>query len=380
MLQYLKKYPLLILFAGFLFVVAIADLLVPERSFSEMENRYLKTHPQFSLKKLLKNEYTSQYEEYLNDQFVGRDGWITMKSVSESALGKIENNGILYGGEGYLFEQYPKTNDKRIQNNIGFVNTFVDAYYTQVPITISIIPNSYQILDQLLPRGVQNLDQQAYIQQIFSQISANARSFDLVPVMQQAAGQAQAYYRTDHHWTTNGAYHAYKAFVESRGRKAVELSALEELKTQVPNFYGSYYSKCKLFSAQPDTIDVYQIPCTSVTINGAQKPSLHEDEKWETRDKHAAFLWGNNGLSILRSENNLNHQQGKTSRILVVKDSYGNSFSPFLTYSYDEVWVVDLRDLGKMSEIMAQAEFDDLLILYNFMNFASDTNLPRLTY
>ncbi len=66
---------------------------------------------------------------------------------------------------------------------------------------------------------------------------------------------------------------------------------------------------------------------------------------------------------------------------LLIKDSYGNSFAPFLTYQYDEVYVVDLRSIPvKMSEFLAENDFDDVLILYNFMNFASDTNLAKLRY
>ena len=84
---------------------------------------------------------------------------------------------------------------------------------------------------------------------------------------------------------------------------------------------------------------------------------------------------------MIKSDNNLRKEEGKTSRILLIKDSYGNSFAPFLTYQYDEVYVVDLRSIPvKMSEFLAENEFDDVLILYNFMNFSSDTNLAKLRY
>ncbi len=392
-MKLIKKYCLLWLFAAFILFFAVADLFVPGREFSEMENRYLEQRPKFSLSKLLNNEYTPKYEKFVNDQFVGRDGWITLKSVCESALGKIENNGIVYGKDHYLFESYPSTNDDRIQKNIGFVNEFLSTLSPDTKATVALIPNSYAILQDLVPVGLQNVDQRSYIPEILSQIQG-ADTLDLTPVMDAAAASARersaqreanqeetlAYYRTDHHWTTYGAYEGYRAFVESRGLKAVTLEELEDKLLYVPEFYGSYYNKCKLFSAVPDTIWVYDIPFSSITINGEKKDSLHDPDKWNTHDKHAAFLWGNNGLTIIQSQNNLNHQEGKTSRVLVVKDSYGNSFSAFLTYSYDEVWVVDLRDVAKMSDIMSQAQFDDLLILYNFMNFASDTNIPKLNY
>ena len=90
-------------------------------------------------------------------------------------------------------------------------------------------------------------------------------------------------------------------------------------------------------------------------------------------------MWGNSDLTVVKSENNLNHQEGRTSRVLLIKDSYGNPFAPFLTYSYDEVWMVDLRNLtAPMSEVMARAEFDDVLVMYNFENFAQDSNFTFL--
>lgn len=99
------------------------------------------------------------------------------------------------------------------------------------------------------------------------------------------------------------------------------------------------------------------------------------------RDKYAAFLYGNNGLTVIPSENNLNHQEGKTSRVLLIKDSYGNCLAPFLTYSYDEVYVVDLRSLPmKLSDLVSQTQFDDIWILYNFTSFQQDKDLARITF
>ena len=145
-MQKIKRYPLLILFTLFLFVTTVADMCVNNRVFSEMENKYLTQKPAFSWSQLFKNQYTPKYETYINDQFVGRDWWITVKSVSESAFGKIKNNGIVYGSDHYLFEEYLTTDEDRIERNIGFLNEFVQTYGNQVPVTVSVIPSSYAIL------------------------------------------------------------------------------------------------------------------------------------------------------------------------------------------------------------------------------------------
>ncbi len=386
-MQAFKKYSLLLLFSALLLATSVADMFVNGRRFSEMENRYLTQRPQFSLSQLFRNEYTPKYEAYINDQFVARDAWITVKSVSESALGKIENNGIVYGGEHHLFEDYRSTDERRLEQNINFISSYFEKYAGQSNFTAAIIPNSYAILDNLVPRGLQNVDQHKRIQEINACIPDSVMVWDLFPVMKGAAQKADAeglqdpvYYRTDHHWTTFGAYNAYQSFVQFRGLKAVDWDSLLPLEHQVPDFYGSYYSKCKLYSAVPDAITYFDIPFQSILIDGEEKPSLYDSLLWGKRDKHAAFLWGNNGITVMKSQNNLNAQKGKTTRILLIKDSFGNSFAPFLTYSYDEVYVVDLRSMkGKMSDFMAAHSFDDVLLMYSFMNFTSDTNLLLLT-
>lgn len=409
-MQKLKQYPFVIIFAAFMLLLSVTDMFVSRREFSEMENRKLAQKPKISFSSLVakdeQNKYSYKYETYVNDQFVGRDMWITLKSVSESALLKIENNGIVYGKGGRMFEYFPPSSldIQRLELNTKLLAEFVGLYGDKVPVTVAVVPNSYEIMADKLPAGLENTDQRAWISKIYSELPDAAHTLDLFPVMENALAYAKrnnpnsfpgterpVYYRTDHHWTTLGAYHAYAAFCESRGRKAVELADVGTMSNPEPNifslrhevtgFLGSYYSKCKLFSAVPDTIEWYDVPIKSITIDGVEKPTMNDPAQWEKRDKHAAFLWGNNGVTVMKSDCNLNAGE-KPSRVLLVKDSYGNSLAPFLCYSYDEVWVVDLRSLRmdtKFSGLMADNDFDDVLVQYNFMNFASDTNFTFLT-
>lgn len=379
----LRKYPLLILFAAFILVLGVADMFVSRREFSEMENRQLTQRPPLEWESLIsldqETKFSNRYEKYINDQFIGRDGWITLKSICESALGKISNNGIVYGKNDRLFDKYMVADDWRIEKNIGFFQKFAEQYGDKTAITTAIVPNSYQVYSELMPYGLQNVDQQAYIETIYSKLPPKANPLDLLAVMQQDRTDS-LYYRTDHHWTTEGAYRVYKAFVESRGKKAVTLEALQPLMREVPDFYGTYYNKCKLFSAKPDTITAYDIPFESMVVDGKEKTTLNDESKWSAHDKYAAFLWSNNGVTVLKTKNNLNAVPGKTSRVMLIKDSYGNCLAPFLTYSYDEVYVIDPRYIDKLSTVMEQTTFDDVFLLYNFMSFGTDTLIPRITY
>ncbi|MDD3192262.1 MAG: DHHW family protein [Oscillospiraceae bacterium] len=371
------KYPLIWLFFLFLFGYMIFDMSQYHKDFSELENRELAQRPAFTLSSFYNNKFSPKYESYINDQFVLRDQWISLKSRSESLLGKIENNGIMYGEDGYMFQHYTTADTERIATNTGFIGEFVQMY-PQLNVMLGIIPNAYMIYPEKVPEGAGQVDQTALTQKIYGQLGSDVDTLDFLTPL-QAQKDAYIFYHTDHHWTTLGAYYGYSAFCAQKGWEPVSLDAIP--KTDVESFYGTYFSKTKRYDATPDTLCYYDIPVREVTIDGETFDGLYDLEQFQKRDKYAAFLWGNHGITVIKSENNLRQEAGKTSRILVIKDSYGNCFSPFLTYQYDEVYVVDLRSIPvKMSEFLAENEFDDVLILYNFMNFSTDTNLAKLRY
>ncbi len=377
MIKNIIKYPLLLLFFLFMAGMFIADMITPPTASSEMENRPLKQRPDFSLEELWANEYTLEYEEFVNDQFVGRDGWITTKSIAESALQKIENNGIAYGSDGYMFEKYVNLDSEQLSKNIGYVGEFLELH-PELNVTLGIIPNSYEVLTEKTPTAFVNLPQAPLIDEIYSGVKAeNLQTIDILSTLVPHAGE-YIYYRTDHHWTTDGAYYTYAAFCDAVGKSAVDKEVLTPLMTEEQDFYGTYYSKAKLYNAVPDTITWYDIPTTSVEIVGIEDAQLYDMDKFDTRDKYGAFLYGNNGLTVIKSATN--QTEGDGSKILLIKDSYGNSFAPYLCYNYDEVWVVDLRHVLEIASILEQNEFEDVLIMYNYMNFVEDTNLAKLRY
>lgn len=398
------------LLMGGLFVM---DLLATGNQRSELENRSLKQRPAFSLAALLRNDYTKEYEEYINDQFVFRDNWITLKSVFESALGKTENNGVVYGEDRYIFNKLypawmaesrsngdgfgggeqaslPVLGEAQLSRNMGFLRDFAEGY--QGHITLALAPNSYGVLREKLPKFLPDLDQREVIPALYQTAPEGVDTLDLLSPLTEATKESQVYYRTDHHWTTDGAWAGYRAYCQSRGLPCATLEELAPCRREEPGFLGTYYNKSKNWGALPDTLVWYDIPVEDVTIDGEHKvlqsdgkvvevTGIYQTEKFATRDKYAAFLYGNNGLTILRTGNNKAKQEGRTSRVLLIKDSYGNCFAPFLTYSYDEVWVADLRNMTfKVSEVVAENDFDDVLILYNLDSFQEDKNFSRITY
>lgn len=366
----------LILFFGiFIGAFTVWDLLSPVKNFSEFENRYLQQRPTLTWDGLMDNSYTQSYETFINDQFVLRNQWIDLKSKAETGLLKVENNGIVYGKEGMLFEKYQSFDPAQLEKNLGFLEEFAQG---KENVTLAVIPSAYEIYPENLPYGLKQVDQKSEIKTIYSRMGTYMQTIDLYPTLTEHKDE-YIYYRTDHHWTTDGAYLAYTQYCAAKGLTPVSLDSLT--RKEVEGFYGTYFNKSKNTSVKPDVLTYFDIPMDSVTVDGVEKEGYLDTDQLEGRDKYAAFLYGNGGVTVLKSENSGTPRDGEASRILLIKDSFSNCFAPFLTYNYDEVYVVDLRSFPKgMTELLENTEFDDILVMYNFMNLESDTNLYRLKY
>ena len=157
----LLQYPVTVLFFLFLFGFSLTNFLTPSKAFSELENKYLAQRPAFSWKALLDSSdkgFAQKFEKYVNEQFPLRDGWISLKSRAESALGKIENNGIVYGRDGYLFDKYRGYDAGRLEKNFGLLEHFAEKT-PGLDRTLMVIPASYNLLTDKLPEGLGNIDQ-----------------------------------------------------------------------------------------------------------------------------------------------------------------------------------------------------------------------------
>lgn len=363
----MKKNPLLYCFLITLFLFTSIDILKDDKKFSDLENRNLKSRPKFSLGKYFDGTYPKNYEGYMSDQFLMRNIWIDLKSRSEYVLGKLENNDIIYGKNGYLFEKFTKADKERIESSVNSINTFIEN--VDIPVSVLIAPNSYEVYKELLPSNINLVSQEDGINEIYSKIKGGNN----INLLDEFKGNSSyLYYKTDHHWTTEGAYLAYCEFMKSIGEKPISLEDYKEI--NVEEFYGTYYSKAKPFNVSSDTLTYYEFDNITLEINGKKFNSLYDLEKLKTRDKYSTFIYDNNPLTIVR-----NTKLNNNKKLLVFKDSYANSMIPFLTQNYEEIHVIDLRSFhSKISEYISMEEFEDILILYNYINFTRDGNLFKL--
>ena len=367
----MKKKYLLYSFVIVIISFTMIGLISSDKEFSELENRKLKTSVTFSIKKFFDGSFQKDYESYINDQFPLRDNWISLKSINEYILGKIENNGIIYGSNGELFEKFDSLDEEKLKNNVEAIKKFAEAYYDKV--SLMIIPSSYEIYKESLPIGSPIIMQEELINEIYN-FSSFSKNIDVMKELLDNKN-SYIYYKTDHHWTTYGAYLAYSKFIDSSNENKANLENLQEV--ELPNFYGTYYSKAKPFNIEPDVMTYYDFNNLTMEIVGDKiYDSIYDYSKESLRDKYSLFLHGNNPVTIIKNKDIKNNK-----KILVIKDSFGNSLVPFLTQNYEEIHVIDLRYFSsKLSSYLEKNDFEDILIIYNFINLATDNNVLKLKY
>ena len=197
----------------------------------------------------------------------------------------------------------------------------------------------------------------------------NVSGFDLIPAL---GGKQDLYYRTDHHWTSAGAYTAYKAFMEEKGRvyPATDAFTVESH----DGFYGSTYSRSGLWLTKPESVELWKTETAfTVTNSEAEEPhrGLFYEERLEELDKYTVYLDGNHSLVTIH-----NPDAAGKGNLLVIRDSYANCLGTFLAHSYETVTMVDLRYYKKpVSELLAAENYEDVLVCYSIGNFMTDENI-----
>lgn len=374
----LKKYPTFFVFSILVILFTVIDIINSPNEFSELENRKLSQMPILSLKSYIDTSFSSDYEKYINDQFFLRDNWIDLKSRIEYLLGKRENNDIIFGRENYLFKKFTTFNDEMLENNLNSIITFTNNYNKEVD--FFIIPNSYAVYDELTPRYLPLVDQLSLINSINSYLSLKSNDhINTINVAEELLKNKDdyIYYKTDHHWTSYGAYLAYLTYMDYLGLEIVDINNLEKI--TINNFLGTYYNRSKYFKADSDFITYYNILGLHIEIDGKEQLSLMDLDKFKGSDKYSAFLWGNNGLTKVINENISEERKG--SSILIFKDSYANSFIQFLSYNYEIIDIIDLRYFKEsIRNFMKDKDYNEILIMYSFNNLSTDINIRRLKF
>ena len=377
----LIHYPVLILFSVFFVGMFLLDCVTPDRTVSELENTTLTQRPKVTAQILSSaglNRFFNDYTQYTKDQIPGRDAWISLQSFVETALlQKTKSGGILLGDKGQMFDRtygLVSSEERTLPRNIAAVASL--AARCPGKVYVMVAPAASSIYPERVPAHAPLLQEESYLSQIQAAVEQAGGVYLPLKDALSAHKDEYIYYRTDHHWTTQGAYYAYSELCGALGLEPFDRAA--HTAVDVPDFYGTFYSRARTWNAQPDTLTYYDLdnPLTIYTVTGPGMPTegqttgLYDLDKLDVYDKYAAFLHGNNGLSRVEGDGE--------GRILVIKDSYANSFVPFLTANYAQIDVIDLRNYNYgLDGLIAENGYDQILVLYSFDSFKSDPYLYR---
>ena len=371
-----KLLPLLniVLPALTLFVLAAALLFSPKSDFSELENRYLASAPSLSASSWFSGDYSENFSAYLQEHFPLRPRWITLRTRLERLAGHDAVNGI-YISDGRYFEVSDPVDYSFVDRSVAAINSFAEGL--NGTLSVMIAPTSSQIYADRLPDYAPDQEQRRMINYVYSALDGGIQTVDVYDAL-YFAREDYIYYRTDHHWTTYGAYIAYSALVRRFGYTPVGLDRID-IEHASHDFLGSYYSKVISREVEPDTIDIYTsggAKVTSVRITSpdgtvTERANLYFRENLERKDKYLTFLGENVPLIEIESD-------AGGGSILIIKDSYANCLVPFLTKHFSKIAVADMRYMMDLRDYADPADFDRVLILYNASTFAEDANVHKL--
>lgn len=365
-------------FILFIFGFAVWSLLLKDREFSEMENRNLAQFPSFSWKSLNDGSFTSGLEKYVSDQLPMKDELVTLKTDADRLLMHDLQNGVYFGKDGYYLQDY-KENSEQVEKNVGYINDFV-SFCPDVEIDMMLVPNSISVMSDKLPASATTQDQNKTISKVKEKLSDKIRFYCPMDELKKAVSDGtQAYYKTDHHWTSDGARAAFDGFVKFLGE--------DELKAQyscreLDGFLGTLYSKAPSAFSEKDVMKLYTDKDTKLSVSyvgkDKQTDTIFDSSFEDKKDKYSTFFGGNFPLIEIKSSNAQNNK-----KVLILKDSYANCAMPYFTSMYSDISMIDLRyyhDATKptVSEYVKQNNIDKVILLYNVDFINSDDNFTWL--
>ena len=386
------------------FVIGLLFFLRPTES--DAEKRKLAEFPKFTVQSFLSGEWTSKVGLWYSDTYPMREGMIGANAVMESLYGiggeQVQMGGVaddipdaptsgdvvfnptddgkgdkidgmyVNGSTAYQLYAYNKQNS---DSYVALINKLAARVEGKAQVYDMIVPLHYQIAlsrDTAKKYGASDCEQA--IDYMYSSMGNGIKTVDTLPNL-ISHNDEYLYYRTDHHWTARGAYYAYVAFCETKGITPTPLEDYRRL--QFDGFLGTLYSEAKQPQAMrndPDYVEAFvpigvneeKVYDSSGKLIAEYAVVYTKADKYTAGNKYLAFIGGDHPLIEIH-----NPKISDGSSIVVIKESYGNAFVPFLVDSYEYVYVIDYRHWsGDLADFIIDNGIDDVLFL-NVVNVTS---------
>lgn len=314
-----------------------------------------------------------------------KSGVTTTKPASSNVIttsDKPYQSGGVYvvGSAGYEMYNYVGSLAEKYQST---VNAVADSLSGVSQVYAMAIPLSSGItLPDELFSDIPGSDQAQAEKDILAGMGQNVKTIPLHDVMMSHRTE-YIYFRTDHHWTALGAYYAYVQFCTAKGITPHNLSDYEV--SQFPGFLGSFYNdggKPDAMKNDPDTVNAYHpVSATASmkygdnensTLTGGQV--IFDESTASASLKYGTFIMGDNPFTVIE-----NPEVSNGESCIVVKESFGNAFVPFLVDHYQTVYVVDYRYYsGSITQLARAKGVKDVLFVNNLSAIRGSYQMGKL--
>ena len=362
--------------------------LMPDETYSSSERRMLRKRPKLSRKTVMRGRFQRKYEVYLSEQFPGREHWVALQTKLSRLIGNKDANGVYFGKDHYLLEQYKEQDFdwKKAEENIKYTAEFLQEYPNA---NVMFVPVKSSVMADKLPMFAEITGEQRFFDLVSQQIPAE-QQIEVESVLKEHDAE-YIYYRTDHHWTTLGAYYAYEQWAEKMGLSAISRSDYT-ITDVTDTFLGTTYAKVRT-GGLADTISLYERKDGAdfqldYNMGEFESDSFYDLTKLEGDDPYSVFFGGNQAFIDIRADLAGKKEKAKDKKkekkqsektLMIIKDSFGNCFAPLAASHYARTIVVDLRSVNiPVGKLLRVYPADDILILYNSVQFMEDDNIVKL--
>lgn len=357
-------------------IPGVLAFVLSQREYSENENRYLDQFPKVKKDEVLSGKFQEKVSDAFNDQFFIRNQMMVLSTSLKKMLGFKDTGGVYIADDNYYIAKLTDSDiqqDKFIQN-LRYVSYFAqnhnDSVYTM------LIPSTGTVLKDKLPAFAPFYNSDS----MYSTAVTLLGETSFIDIRETLDRQKEdVFFKTDHHWTLKGAYAAYCEYFK-KVNSDIHCDLYESFNpvNMDSGFYGTLYSKALDPNAKPD--DLYAIHTDKTksakvtTDNELPHTGIYDEESLVKKDKYSYFFGGNYGKTDIKTGSS------KEQKLLVIKDSFANSFVPFLLGDYSHITMIDLRYYNEpISKVAKETEYDHILILYEISNFAQDNNIYKIT-
>ncbi len=410
--------PTLLMCVGF--VVGLCWFARP--TVSETEKRELTPFPTLTVDSFLSGEFTEQVSLWYADTFPGRESFIKAyhgisslygirneqyqgavgdavpdapmgddtdepadRPVSGGESGEQVGGYYVSGDTAYELYAFSEVGARRYA---AVINKAAALLAGQATVYDAVIPLHYAVaLSAEVQDSMSLPDSGQVISYLYSGMEDGVHTVDVYNAL-MAHRDAYIYFRTDHHWTATGAYYAYEAYCQQAGLNATPLEDYEKL--SFGGFLGTLYSKTQeppALGDRPDTVEAYvPIGTNSMITHQADGSTVttysivnrHTDQWYQAAaSKYNCFIAGDHPLIEIHNSNITSARRGTS--VLLVKESFGNAFAPFLVDSYEYVYIIDYRYYdGTLTNFVAEHGVQDVLFLNNIVATTAGARLTEL--